>query len=91
MNTTARSPTASILLGGLIAGTLDIGAASLISWLSPVFILHVVAAGLLGREASFNGGPPTAALGMLIQWSMSLIIATNFFNSANFFTHIQRQ
>jgi uncharacterized membrane protein YagU involved in acid resistance len=78
MNTT----TASILLGGLIAGTLDIGAASLINLLSPVFILHVVAAGLLGRETSFGGGLSTAAFGMLLQWTMSLIIAAIFVSVA---------
>ena|SRR5215472_7948578 len=75
MTTNNRSLVAGILLGGLTAGTIDIGAASLISWLSPIFILHVVAAGLLGRSASFAGGLPTAALGMVLQWAMSLIIA----------------
>ena len=70
-----RHSVVAILLGGLIAGTIDIGAACLISMLSPVFILHVVASGLIGREAAFAGGLQTAALGMLLQWVMGLIIA----------------
>src|SRR5437016_2583692 len=71
--TDRRSLLAGILFGGLVAGTIDIGAASLISWLNPIFILHVVAAGLLGPSASLSGGIPTALLGTLLQWAMSLI------------------
>lgn len=66
---------AAILLGGLIAGTVDIGAAALITWRSPVFILHVIAGGLMGRTAIESGGPVTAVLGLLLQWFMSLLIA----------------
>jgi len=73
-----RHSIVAILLGGLIAGTIDIGAACLISMLGPVFILHVVASGLIGHDAAFNGGLQTAALGMLLQWGMSLIIAAIF-------------
>jgi hypothetical protein len=75
MRMDTRHSVVAILLGGLIAGTIDIGAACLISMMSPVFILHVVASGLIGREAAFAGGLQTAALGMLLQWAMGLIIA----------------
>ena len=64
----------SILLGGFIAGTIDIGAASVINLLTPTSILHSIASGLLGKD-SFSGGAATAAIGLLLQWAMSLIIA----------------
>lgn len=64
----------AILLGGLVAGTIDIGSATLIYRASPVVILHSIASGLLGR-ASFSGGAQTAALGLFLQWAMSLVIA----------------
>jgi uncharacterized membrane protein YagU involved in acid resistance len=69
------STSAAILLGGLIAGTLDIGAAALINGRSPLVILLVIASGLLGK-ASFQGGLPAVALGLVLQWLMSLVIAT---------------
>ena len=64
----------AILLGGLAAGTIDIGSATVIYWVNPIVILHSIASGLLGR-ASFAGGAATAAIGFLLQWMMSLIIA----------------
>jgi uncharacterized membrane protein YagU involved in acid resistance len=68
----------AILLGGLIAGTLDIGAATLISGKAPNFICQFIAGGLIGKKAAFAGGAGTAVLGMLLQWIMSLIIAAIF-------------
>ena len=68
------SKTQAILLGGLIAGTVDIGAASLINMLSPVFISQFIAGGLLGK-AALAGGVQTAALGVGLQWAMSIVIA----------------
>jgi uncharacterized membrane protein YagU involved in acid resistance len=67
----------AILSGGLIAGTVDIGAAALINQASPILILHYIAAGLLGR-AALSGGVPVALLGLLLQWAMSLLIAAIF-------------
>jgi hypothetical protein len=64
----------AILLGGLVAGALDIGAACLINWLSPRIILQAIASGLLGR-ASFQMGVQSAALGLVLQCSMSCVIA----------------
>ena len=64
----------TILIGGLIAGVLDITAACVnggLRGLSPLRILQSVASGLLGRGA-FEGGVPIAALGLLLQF----IIAT---------------
>ena|SRR5579859_7327346 len=74
----SRHPVLSaILWGGFVAGTLDIGAASLISGYNPIVILKYIACGLLGKGA-LAGGLPEAALGMLLQWAMSLVIAAIF-------------
>lgn len=74
MSAVRRSTAAAIIWGGLIAGTIDIGAASLINWLNPFTILQAVASGLLGRE-SFQGGAPSAVLGYALQCAMSMLIA----------------
>src|SRR4051812_28223284 len=41
---------AAIMQGGLVAGTLDIGAAALINGVSPAFIVRFVAGGVLGKD-----------------------------------------
>jgi len=46
-----HSPWTATVLGGVVAGTLDIGAAALINWASPALILRFVASGLLGKTA----------------------------------------
>ena len=60
-----------IFWGGLIAGTLDICAACLTSWLragvGPVRVFHSVASGLLGA-AAFDGGAKTAVLGLALHF-----------------------
>jgi hypothetical protein len=64
----------AILLGGLVAGTIDIGSAAVIYWVNPVLVLHSIASGLLG-QAALTGGNEVAVAGLLLQWAMSLIIA----------------
>jgi hypothetical protein len=64
----------AILMGGLAAGTIDIGAACLINHVDPVVVLHAIASGVYGK-AAFHGGTTTAVAGLLLQWAMSLIIA----------------
>ena len=64
----------AILIGGMVAGILDIGAAAAINRKGPVAILHVIASGLLGPKA-LKGGSLTSALGFLLQLAMSIIIA----------------
>jgi uncharacterized membrane protein YagU involved in acid resistance len=62
------------IMGGFIAGTIDVGSTSLINWLNPIIILRAIASGILG-EASFRDGMGSALLGLLLQWAMSIIIA----------------
>lgn len=71
------SPRLAVLYGGFVAGSLDVLAAALINRVDPLVILRAIASGLLGR-AAFQGGLPVAALGLLLQWAMSLLIAAIF-------------
>src|SRR3569833_289608 len=64
----------SLVYGGLIAGTVDIGAATLINMVNPLVILQAIASGLLGRPA-FQGGAGVMLLGLVLQWGMSILIA----------------
>jgi uncharacterized membrane protein YagU involved in acid resistance len=75
------SPVTAILLSGLIAGTIDVGAACLINGLGPVVILHAIASGALGK-ASFHGGLQTAGIGLVLQWVMGIIIAAIYIGAA---------
>jgi len=84
------SKTQAILLGGLIAGTVDIGAASLINMLSPVFISQFIAGGLLGK-AALAGGVQTAALGVGLQWAMSIVIAALYVFASTRMGALRRQ
>lgn len=74
MRSAATSGIRPIVAGGLVAGTLDIGAAALINRVSPVLIAHYIASGVLGK-AAFSIGVAAAYLGLLLQWAMSIIIA----------------
>lgn len=76
MDANQRADLQAILWGGLVAGTVDIFAASLINLVSPLLIMRVIAAGLLGREVIKAGGLDISFIGLLLQWLMGLIIAT---------------
>jgi uncharacterized membrane protein YagU involved in acid resistance len=78
MNAIGLSSLRPILVGGLIAGTVDIGAASLINILNPVVILHFIATGILG-QAALSAGAGVTWLGLILQWAMSVIIAAIYF------------
>jgi hypothetical protein len=73
-----RSYFYSAVVGGSLAGLIDIGAACLINLVGPVFILQVVASGALGHT-SFSRGYISALLGLALQLAMSIIIATIYF------------
>lgn len=90
MNPAPRSTPKAILWGGFVAGTIDIGAASVINWLSPVIIMQAIASGALGK-ASFQGGVYSAALGVVLQWAMSLLIAAIYVLAATRIPRLGRQ
>jgi hypothetical protein len=64
------------IYAGLIAGTVDIGAACTINQIGPVPILRFIASGLLGSPLAHE--PWVYCLGMVLQWIMSIIIAAIF-------------
>ncbi|HEY4943546.1 MAG TPA: hypothetical protein VII56_19115 [Rhizomicrobium sp.] len=78
-----HSTLTAIVLGGAVAGTIDIGAACLINMLSPIVILHAVASGALGRTAAMAGGLQSAAIGAALQIAMSLLIAAIYVLASN--------
>jgi hypothetical protein len=63
-----------MVLAGVVAGTLDIGAACLINRVGPLIICQAIARGILGK-ASFDEGLASVAFGLLLQWLMSVLIA----------------
>jgi uncharacterized membrane protein YagU involved in acid resistance len=78
---TQRFPLIPILLGGLIAGTIDIEAASLINKVNPALILQVIAGGVLGK-ASFRMGLTSVIFGLGLQLAMSVLIAAIYVGAA---------
>lgn len=80
----------SLIYGGLIAGTVDIGAATLINLVSPLVILQAIASGLLGRPA-FQGGAGVMLLGLVLQWGMSILIAAFFCFAASLWPVLARR
>ena len=86
----ASSPTepkafSVILLGGLIAGILDITAAFVNSALhhgrGPVGILQGIASALLGPN-SYNGGFATAALGLALHFLIATVACAVFYSAS---------
>lgn len=77
-----RSILWATLLGGSIAGAVDIGAAALINTANIAVILQAIASGILGK-ASFQQGIEAEALGLLLQWAMSIFIAGIFVVAAS--------
>jgi hypothetical protein len=87
------SPGMAILVGGLIAGTLDITYAITYSaWRGtpPQKLLQFVASGLLG-QSSYDGGTGTAALGLLLHYLMMLVIAAIFYGISRQLTFLARR
>ena len=78
----------AILMGGLTAGLLDISAAFLNSGLrgrSPIWVLQSVASGLLG-SGSYNGGLPTATLGLGVHFLIAFVACTVYVMASLKFT-----
>jgi len=75
------SPFSAILIGGTIAGALDITYAigfSAMHGVPPMRILQSVASGLLGKPA-FEGGVPTAILGLALHFFIAFSWAAIFY------------
>lgn len=71
----------AIVLGGVLAGVLDISAAFVNGGLngrSPMFVFQSVASGLLGRE-SYKGGLKTAAIGAVVHFSIAFVACTVYY------------
>src|SRR5215471_13488435 len=79
----------AILLGGVIAGTIDIGAAALINMVSPIPVLRFIAGGLLGK-AALAGGASIALLGLVLQLAMSLVIAAIYVLASRWLPALRR-
>jgi hypothetical protein len=69
-----RGIVSAIVAGGLLAATIDIGSAVLITGRSAGRILQTIAGGLLGK-AAFAAGASSMLLGLALQEVMGLIIA----------------
>jgi hypothetical protein len=66
----------AVLLGGIIAGTIDVFAASAINgFVDPLRILRFIAGGLIGLPAARAAGLNASALGYGLQVGMSVLIA----------------
>ena len=72
-----------ILLGGLIAGTLDMTAACVQAWLrtgtTPFQVSQFIASGALGRTAAFAGGYKTALLGLAFHYLIATTATVVFY------------
>ena len=74
MTASTRSVALGILVGGLVAGVLDITDAIVFHGLrgvAPIRILQAIASGALGRDA-FAGGASSAALGLSLHFVIAL-------------------
>src|SRR5437588_7555839 len=86
----SRAVITAVLLGGVVAGTIDIGAACLINHRSVPFVLHSIAGGVLA-ERSFAGGAPTAMLGLLLQEAMGILIAAIYVLASEHLAALRRR
>ncbi len=74
-------PSLAVVAGGLSAGVLDIAAAFAVYGLrgaSPLRILQSISSGLFGM-AAFDGGASTAALGLVLHFSIALVAALLYY------------
>lgn len=89
MSTNSVSPAApgsgaakTILVAGLIAGTLDMTGACVVAWLrsgvTPVRVFHSVASGVFGADA-FTGGAKTAVLGIVFHFIIATTAAAVYY------------
>jgi len=87
---TPRSIIGATLVAGIVAGTIDIGAAALINTATIAVILKAIASGILGKE-SFAQGAVAESLGLFLQWAMSILISAIFVVAASRLNVLKRQ
>jgi hypothetical protein len=83
-----KSPFAILATGAAVIGSLDIAYAIIFSafrGFGPMRVLQSVAAGLLGR-ASFDGGLPTAALGLALHYSIATTLLIVYWLASRYMT-----
>jgi hypothetical protein len=86
-----HSTAVAVVLGGAVAGIVDIGAASAINdFVDPLRIMRVIAAGLIGLPAATAGGLQTAMLGLALQVGMGVIIAAIYNVGAHILPMLRR-
>jgi hypothetical protein len=90
VRSSTHRPLTAILLGGMIAATIDIGAACLINDRSVPFILHTIAGGILGSR-TYAGGNATALLGLALQELMGVLIAAIYVGAARLLPLLARR
>jgi uncharacterized membrane protein YagU involved in acid resistance len=78
------------ILGGVIAGTLDVFNAAYIYNQAPDLVLKAIASGVQGR-ASFEGGVASIAFGLLLQWLISICAAVVYIVGGRRFPLILRE
>ena len=85
----------AILYGGLVVGVLDLLDAfiffGLRSGARPIGILHSIAAGAIGRDAARAGGITTAALGVLLHFTIAFIIAATYVVASRFLPALRKR
>lgn len=86
----SRAAISAVLAGGLLAGLIDIGAASFIYSVSPLIVLQSIASGILGR-AAFAGGWGSATLGAACHFFIALCAAATYVATSNFILVLRQQ
>lgn len=88
------SPLEAVLVGGAVAGALDIIYAfvfyGLRSGVSPLRILQSIASGLMGR-ASREGGLVTGALGLFLQFFIAISAAAVYYIASRYLPVLRRR
>jgi hypothetical protein len=89
---TSRAASA-ILWGGLIAGVLDLTYAIAfvtLKGLKPIVLPQAIASGLLGVK-SFDGGVPTAILGVALEFLITFVATAVYYVASRKLTFLTRQ
>jgi hypothetical protein len=76
-----RRTVQTITYGGTCVGTLDGLAATInagLKGVSPDRVFHYIASGLIGRDASYNGGAATIVLGVFLHFTIAFGVVTVF-------------